>query len=100
MNPHSITVVDPAMCCSTGVCGPEVDPKLARSTPVQEAAQLQEVVERHAKRVFVVPWSADEPTGSGALRRPMTPASSALARSRAEPTTQGGHALEGTPGHE
>ena len=25
-----ITVYDPAMCCSTGVCGPEVDPKLAQ----------------------------------------------------------------------
>ncbi len=23
-------VFDPAMCCSTGVCGPSVDPKLAR----------------------------------------------------------------------
>ena len=27
-----ITVYDPAMCCSTGVCGPEVDPKLAQFT--------------------------------------------------------------------
>lgn len=25
-----LTVYDPAMCCSTGVCGPEVDPKLAQ----------------------------------------------------------------------
>lgn len=25
-----ITVYDPPMCCSTGVCGPEVDPALAR----------------------------------------------------------------------
>ena len=25
-----VTVYDPPMCCSTGVCGPEVDPKLAR----------------------------------------------------------------------
>jgi len=25
-----ITVYDPPMCCSTGVCGPEVDPKLAQ----------------------------------------------------------------------
>lgn len=27
-----IKVYDPAMCCSTGVCGPEVDPKLAQFT--------------------------------------------------------------------
>lgn len=26
----SIEVFDPAMCCSTGVCGPSVDPALAR----------------------------------------------------------------------
>ncbi|MBL0216695.1 MAG: arsenite efflux transporter metallochaperone ArsD [Myxococcales bacterium] len=25
-----IRVFDPAMCCSTGICGPSVDPKLAR----------------------------------------------------------------------
>ncbi len=25
-----VDVFDPAMCCSTGVCGPSVDPKLAR----------------------------------------------------------------------
>jgi len=24
-----VSVYDPAMCCSTGVCGPSVDPKLA-----------------------------------------------------------------------
>lgn len=26
----AIHVFDPAMCCSTGICGPSVDPKLAR----------------------------------------------------------------------
>jgi Arsenical resistance operon protein ArsD len=26
----TIRVFDPAMCCSTGVCGPSVDPQLAR----------------------------------------------------------------------
>ena len=31
-----IEVYDPAMCCSTGVCGPNVDPKL-----VQFAADLE-----------------------------------------------------------
>ena len=25
-----VTVYDPPMCCSTGVCGPEIDPHLAR----------------------------------------------------------------------
>jgi len=26
----TITVYDPPMCCSTGVCGPEADPELAQ----------------------------------------------------------------------
>ena len=26
----TLTVYDPPMCCSTGVCGPEIDPKLVR----------------------------------------------------------------------
>lgn len=28
--PQVVQVFDPAMCCSTGVCGPEVDPQLVR----------------------------------------------------------------------
>lgn len=26
----TVTVYDPPMCCSTGICGPEIDPKLAQ----------------------------------------------------------------------
>lgn len=36
-----IDVYDPAMCCSTGVCGPEVDPQL-----VQFAADMKWVKEQ------------------------------------------------------
>lgn len=36
MNNHKLEVYDPAMCCSTGVCGPSVDSKL-----VQFAADLK-----------------------------------------------------------
>jgi len=35
MTPQTLQVFDPAMCCSTGVCGPDVDTKL-----VQFAADL------------------------------------------------------------
>lgn len=35
MNTHTLQVFDPAMCCSTGICGPDVDTKL-----VQFAADL------------------------------------------------------------
>lgn len=30
MNKKAIEVFDPAMCCSTGLCGPNVEPALAR----------------------------------------------------------------------
>ena len=30
MNAKRLDVFDPAMCCSTGVCGPDIDPKLIR----------------------------------------------------------------------
>jgi hypothetical protein len=35
MKTKNVQIFDPAMCCSTGVCGPDVDPKL-----VQFAADL------------------------------------------------------------
>jgi hypothetical protein len=49
MNLNTLQIFDPAMCCSTGVCGPDVDTKL-----VQFAADLDwlksngVIVQRHA----------------------------------------------------
>jgi len=43
-----ITVYDPAMCCSTGVCGPSVDPKLAEFSADLDWLQKQDIaVERY-----------------------------------------------------
>ena len=43
----TIRVFDPAMCCSTGVCGPSVDPELARFAADVDWLQKQGVaVER------------------------------------------------------
>lgn len=43
----TIRVFDPAMCCSTGVCGPSVDPELARFAADVDWLQRQGVqVER------------------------------------------------------
>jgi hypothetical protein len=39
----TIRVFDPAMCCSTGVCGPTVDPELARFAADVEWLQKQGV---------------------------------------------------------
>lgn len=45
--PRRIRVFDPAMCCSTGVCGPSVDPKLVRFSADLEWLKTQGVaVER------------------------------------------------------
>lgn len=45
---RTITVYDPPMCCSSGVCGPEVDPVLPRVTAMLSQMQGQGVqVERY-----------------------------------------------------
>lgn len=40
----TIRVFDPAMCCATGVCGPSVDPELARFAADVDWLQKQGVV--------------------------------------------------------
>ncbi|WP_099188406.1 arsenite efflux transporter metallochaperone ArsD [Tepidibacter mesophilus] len=43
-----IIIFDPAMCCSTGVCGPSVDPELLRlSTVINNLKNKEIVVERY-----------------------------------------------------
>lgn len=41
----NITIFEPAMCCSTGVCGPSVDQDLMRITAVMEALDDSEYFE-------------------------------------------------------
>ena len=44
----TMQVFDPAMCCSTGVCGPEVDTKLVQFAADLEWLKTQDVlVQRH-----------------------------------------------------
>jgi len=44
----TIAVYDPPMCCSTGVCGPEADPDLARLAAfLSDAAKRGVRVERY-----------------------------------------------------
>jgi hypothetical protein len=46
--PVTIRIFDPAMCCSTGVCGPSVEPELARFAADVDWLQKQGVsVERY-----------------------------------------------------
>jgi hypothetical protein len=45
--PVTLRVFDPALCCSTGVCGPSIDPELARfAADVQWLQQQGVTVER------------------------------------------------------
>jgi hypothetical protein len=49
MTTLQLQVFDPPMCCSTGVCGPEPDPALARfSADLQWAESHGVAVERHS----------------------------------------------------
>ncbi|MGN6644070.1 MAG: arsenite efflux transporter metallochaperone ArsD [Verrucomicrobiota bacterium] len=45
---QTVQVFDPAMCCSTGICGPDVDPKLVQFAADLDWLKLQGViVQRH-----------------------------------------------------
>ena len=44
-----LEIFDPAMCCSTGVCGVEVDPVLA-----QFAADLEWVADHYVRRPYLI----------------------------------------------
>ena len=48
MDMNKVEVFDPPMCCSTGVCGPSVDPALARfAADLHWLANQRIAVERH-----------------------------------------------------
>lgn len=56
----AVRVFDPAMCCSTGICGPSVDPKLIRFTADLEWLARQGVsVERFNLSQQPAPFAAD-----------------------------------------
>jgi len=43
-----IEIFDPAMCCSTGVCGPSIDPELMRMvTVINSLKEKRIIIKRH-----------------------------------------------------
>lgn len=45
---NKIEIFDPAMCCSTGVCGPSIDPELMRMATIINALKEKGVIiKRH-----------------------------------------------------
>ena len=44
----NIEIFDPAMCCSTGVCGPSIDPELLRvATVINSLKEKGIIIKRH-----------------------------------------------------
>ena len=55
---NSIKIYDPAMCCSTGVCGPSIDPELLRVATVinkldKKGISIQRYNLNHSPQAFV-----------------------------------------------
>jgi hypothetical protein len=47
-NMRKIEIFDPAMCCSTGVCGPSIDPELMRiATVINSLKDKGIIIKRH-----------------------------------------------------
>jgi hypothetical protein len=69
MTQKSITVFDPAMCCSTGVCGPEVDPRLARFSADLEWLAAQGVSVRRFNLAQEPGAFAEDAEAKAALQR-------------------------------
>ena len=54
MTTQTLQVFDPAMCCSTGVCGPDVDPKLVQFAADLDWLKTQDVIiQRHSLSQYV-----------------------------------------------
>jgi hypothetical protein len=65
----TIRVFDPAMCCSTGVCGPSVDPELARFAADVDWLQRQGVTVQRFNLSQEPAAFADTPAVKEALGR-------------------------------
>ena len=81
MNLNTLQIFDPAKCCSTGVCGPDVDMKLVQFAADLDWLKAHDViiqrhnlsqnpaVEQHSKRTALVPWVTEEPSGPERLEQ-------------------------------
>ncbi len=67
MKTKTIQIYDPPMCCSTGICGPQVDPVLAAFAGfLQQARQRGWTVERYNLAQEPIPF-LENPTVKAAL---------------------------------
>lgn len=87
-------IFDPAMCCSTGVCGPSVNPELLRvSTVINKLQKKGVVIERHNltnnPQIFVDNKTINELLNEeGVEILPVTIVDGAVAKTKAYPTNE------------
>lgn len=89
-----IEIFDPAMCCSTGVCGPSIDPELMRITTVINALKEQGVIiQRHGLSSEPQDFIANKVIGDilqkeGAEVLPVTLVDGKVAKTKEYPTNE------------
>lgn len=89
-----IEIFDPAMCCSTGLCGTNIDPELMRITVVIETLKKKGItVIRHNLRDEPQVYASNKAVNDylqkyGAKALPITLVDGEVAVSQAYPTTK------------
>lgn len=87
-------IFDPAMCCSTGVCGPSIDPELLRVSTVLNSLKIKGVVvERYNlssnPQVFIDNKIINEILNrDGVKALPVTVVEDVVVKTKAYPTNQ------------
>ncbi|MBV4416484.1 arsenite efflux transporter metallochaperone ArsD [Clostridium tyrobutyricum] len=87
-------IFDPAMCCSTGVCGPSIDPELLRVSTVINTLQKKGIlVERYNltsnPQIFVDNKTINEILNKeGTEILPVTMVDGAIVKTKAYPTNR------------
>jgi hypothetical protein len=87
-----IEIFDPAMCCSTGVCGPSIDPELLRmATVVSSLKERGVVIQRHGLATEPQDFIVNEAVNAllqkeGADVLPLTLLDGKVVKSKAYPT--------------
>jgi len=89
-----IEIFDPTMCCSTGVCGPSIDPELMRITTVINTLKEQGVIiQRHGLSSEPQDFIANKVIGDilqkeGAEVLPVTLVDGKVAKTKEYPTNE------------
>jgi hypothetical protein len=96
-------IFDPAMCCSTGVCGPSVDKELLRvSTVINSLKNKGVIVERHNltnnPQIFVDNKEINKLLNEGSVEiLPITMVDGVVVKTKAYPTDEEFCSLLGLP---